>query len=268
MILFSKTIEKSGVYSFKIKWRQESESTNSNNYCEISLYKNSIKVQNSKRIKWTTYTELVRDNILLWEWDTFEVKALSWSTSFYCEIVSREFWYKWNWSYTSDVYYNPSLEKDVIYTFPNIEWKIKFSCYVWSNSTYATIFDIYKNWESIYNRKSTSGWDVSLNIELLETDTLTFGWRSSASGVQATNKVTDVVITYFWEPIRLTPTMLKPIWQIAPATSFWEVNWNFKGWQFIWETTDIITWDIALWNAVGYLVVNYNWNALKIPYYL
>lgn len=267
-ILFSKTIEKSGVYSFKIKWRQESESTNGNNYWEISLYRNSSSLQSSKRIKWTTYTELIRDNIILWEWDTFEVKALSWSTSFYCEIVSREFWYKWNWSYTSDIYYNPSLEKDVIYTFPNIEWKIKFSCYVWSNSTYSTIFDIYKNWESIYNRKSTSSWNVSVNIDLLETDTLTFGWRSSASSVQASNKVMDVIITYFWEPIRLTPTTIKEIWNIWTATAFWEVNWNFKGWQFIWETTDIITWDIALWNAVGYLVVNYNWNALKIPYYL
>lgn len=102
----------------------------------------------------------------------------------------------------------------------------------------------------------------------METDTLTFGWRSSASSVQASNKVMDVIITYFWEPIRLTPTTIKEIWNIWTATAFWEVNWNFKGWQFIWETTDIITWDIALWNAVGYLVVNYNWNALKIPYYL
>lgn len=67
--------------------------------------------------------------------------------------------------------------------------------------------------------------------------------------------------------IQLRPYSIKPIWNIWVATSFWMINWLFKWGQFVGTNTSVTTGTITLWNAVGYLEVNYLWEIYKIPYY-
>lgn len=137
------------------------------------------------------------------------------------------------------------------------------------NSNYRTQISIYKNWTEIYTKYTTNqNYWMTHYRDVEAGDIISRKVYTTVSGKGSPNNITDVTITYFWKPIQLAPTVVKDIWIIWVWTSFWEVNNEFKGWQFIWETTDVVTGSKALWNAVGYLVVNYNWNALKIPYYL
>lgn len=69
--------------------------------------------------------------------------------------------------------------------------------------------------------------------------------------------------------IRLQPRLMKDLWQIAIWTSLWEwVDWKFYGWFMIEKSETATTWSITPWNFQWYITTNFNWEIIKIPYYL
>lgn len=64
------------------------------------------------------------------------------------------------------------------------------------------------------------------------------------------------------------PREIVEIWWQATTTLFGrDVSWKFVWWIITWFSSSVTTWSITLWNAVGYLEINYNWTIVKVPYY-
>lgn len=68
------------------------------------------------------------------------------------------------------------------------------------------------------------------------------------------------------------PTLIvnevKWIWQSVSWVTFWNsYDETFTWWVMVTTADNAWTWSITLWNAVWYLVVRFNWQFYKIPYY-
>ena len=50
-------------------------------------------------------------------------------------------------------------------------------------------------------------------------------------------------------------------------TIYWMDDWVYKWWIMLEKSSSANTWEITLWNAVGYISVNFNGEIIKIPYY-
>ena len=69
--------------------------------------------------------------------------------------------------------------------------------------------------------------------------------------------------------IGLQPRLMKNLWEIAIWTSLWEwIDWKFYGWFMIEKSETATTWSITPWNFQWYITTNFNWEIIKIPYYL
>jgi len=69
-------------------------------------------------------------------------------------------------------------------------------------------------------------------------------------------------------PINWKVSKLLNIWDLWVINIYWKSDdWKYYWWIITWTTDTVETGEITLWNAVGYLEVNYNWNIVKIPYY-
>lgn len=69
-------------------------------------------------------------------------------------------------------------------------------------------------------------------------------------------------------PINWKVSNLINIWDLWVINIYWKSDdWKYYWWIITWTTDTVETGEITLWNAVGYLEVNYNWNIVKIPYY-
>ena len=267
---------KKGIYTVKIKAKTDSASWNY--YYNLNIRKTNrdwALVWSTQIVQTTTVKEFVWNDLSFDEWD---IIAVCWyyASSTTITISSIEIWPNTQ-GYPQSVIYkeasptiNLSNNPDgTIYTIPIREWRIGFSCSLKWNWSYATYVYIYKNWTQIFSDKesTTTPKTVYTSIDVSKNDKISRKFYKGDSSL-GSNTATNVVIVTAWTDIPLKPTEVKNIGTIWIWTSFWEVNNEFKGWQFIWETTEVITWDITLWNAMGYLVVNYKGNALKIPYYL
>ena len=67
--------------------------------------------------------------------------------------------------------------------------------------------------------------------------------------------------------VYLTPKDVKSLWETTIALLYWNYNWEFNWWIFLWKSSTATTWSITLWNAVWYITVNFNGEIIKIPYY-
>ena len=122
-------------------------------------------------------------------------------------------------------------------------------------------------WDKVLTYSAIEPWFLSLRISwwLYNSSSYRFQWKITQSSVTNTVKRNT---NYNYTP-KLKPRALKDIWWIWVTTSYWEHIDNSFVWMFvIWETTNIYTWDITLWNAVGYIEVKVNWKKIKLPYYL
>ena len=137
-------------------------------------------------------------------------------------------------------------------------------------STYPNLY-IYKNWTQVYYNyfEYSQNGKHEFSIESAVWDVFTMKatryqpWWSMAVRAATSNML---VITT-WSDIELRPSIIREIWTVWVATSYGKVNGVFKWGQFVGTTTSVTTGTIALWNAVGYLEVNYLWEIYKIPYY-
>jgi len=67
----------------------------------------------------------------------------------------------------------------------------------------------------------------------------------------------------------LIPTEVKAIWQLWFGISYWRLDdWTWYG-EFDWETsTTAITWNVALWNCLGFkTITDSNGEKYKVPVY-
>lgn len=68
--------------------------------------------------------------------------------------------------------------------------------------------------------------------------------------------------------VGLLPNLIKWIWELAVWTLYWMHKDNvFYWWIITWTTETVETGNITLWNAVGFLEINYNGQTVKVPYY-
>lgn len=66
-----------------------------------------------------------------------------------------------------------------------------------------------------------------------------------------------------------TPKIIKQLWDFITCFTYWiDTDWVFKWWIINGESTTATAWNITLWNAVWFLEINYNWEIVKVPYYL
>jgi len=82
---------------------------------------------------------------------------------------------------------------------------------------------------------------------------------------------------YTWSYLSIQPSHLTPSWYPDEVKNIWETteviiygtnkDWVYIWGVIVWETNDIKTWSITLWNAVWFLEINYNWEIVKVPYY-
>ncbi len=82
---------------------------------------------------------------------------------------------------------------------------------------------------------------------------------------------------YTWSYLSIQPSHLTPSWYPDEVKNIWETteviiygtnkDWVYIWGVIVWETTDIKTGSITLWNAVWFLEINYNWEIVKVPYY-
>ena len=66
----------------------------------------------------------------------------------------------------------------------------------------------------------------------------------------------------------IRPTSLKDIWQTTTWTIYWKhIDNTYYWWIMIEKTEEAYTWNITPWNFAWYIVVNFNWELIRIPYY-
>ena len=80
----------------------------------------------------------------------------------------------------------------------------------------------------------------------------------------------DVYIYKMRIPVlKITPYDIKALWAVAICFLYWiDSDGVYKGGLMVEKSTTHTTGSISLWNAVGFISINFNWEILKIPYYL
>jgi len=123
-------------------------------------------------------------------------------------------------------------------------------------------------------------WNVILDYNTLET----WNYTSALFDVKSGDVIT--ITTTWWWPgrannvnltlymskndaaLELTPRELKSLWNLATWTLYWRhTNHTYYWGIMLSKETTATTGSITLWNAVGYIKVNLNWEIVKIPYY-
>ena len=162
----------------------------------------------------------------------------------------------WTYSFTSDVTWTITFRYDVA---RGSEW-----------SQYAPQITINKNGIEVYKLNwDGNTWPKMFELEVNTGDVIDMKTERSYEPASQTvvRQIKNMTVVTSWSDIELRPSIIREIWTVWVATSYGKVNGVFKWGQFVGTTTSVTTGTIALWNAVGYLEVNYLWEIYKIPYY-
>lgn len=260
----SQAVEHTGTYTVKIKAKVGN--INDKWYLLRIDKDSSTWIWAQQIVQTLDLTEFVWRGLYLEAGDNIILKWCYGNGSVTLTCSSIELWLEWNGNYTNVVYYWETFTKNTLYYYTSNFWKLLVKFDLWASTTYATNLYLYKNWNLVYLKSTKDNWTyLSPTIDMQSGDVLSWKWNSTWTN--ASFYVKNLSISFLWEPVYLTPTEVKEIWEEVSATSFWTVNWEFKGWQFVWETTEVLTGEIVLWNAVWFLTVNYKGSILKIPYY-
>ena len=169
--------------------------------------------------------------------------------------------------------YNSSGDISVNYTVPETNtYSIVYRLYA-NYTQYTYWMGIMKNWTVLVSSASNNYWrrcEVRYNGTLTAGDVITVQhggvpiWAAEITINYTKTFMVKPVTKIYWYPIET-----KNIWEIGKATiQGIHPNDNNYKWGVILKTdTAATTGSITLWNAVGFLVVNFNWNLVKIPYY-
>lgn len=128
-----------------------------------------------------------------------------------------------------------------------------------------------------WNYNDSSYHNVSIPITYIKGHQITVkyvvnDWTKRAGTIDRTTYITLTLspLLYKWlNAIREYPKHIESIWSTAQFVLYGvsDIDATFKNWVFIDKETEAITGDIAPWNFVGYIKVNFNWEIIKIPYY-
>ena len=238
--------------------RQINDTVNDTNYyviaCDSSQYSEAL---NYIKVNWSTRTKSLQMPYCISSW--FSSSALS------KKGILADLWIQTSlWTGSATVLYTATKS-----------WKYKFIC-------------------SLYN-SSGSWWHyLKLYLNGNEQNQVAAFWTNNSETIQC-EQVFDMVawdVLYwiathwsYWswsvtnmklyseksplESIPLRPSEIFSIWQMWYWTSYWTFSGDnkFYGWIMLWTNEKATTWNITLWNAVGYITVNLNGEIVKIPYY-
>ena len=150
-------------------------------------------------------------------------------------------------------------------------YSITYRLYTTDNYTYGhTITSEQQGQLASQTSQPRSYQTLSRSGDLTAWDTLTFShWWVTIKG---SSLQINYAVTYAPAPVvkaPLVPLDKKDLWGLCKCFSFWlnPKNDVFEWWLVVGQTNSVTTGSIALGNAVWYLVINYNWNLVKVPYY-
>lgn len=97
-------------------------------------------------------------------------------------------------------------------------------------------------------------------------------WDTLLVKLEASNSAHfyNTTINIKWEWFSKLPIYIsevKGIGEFITGKIYWKIDKEYIGWIMLKKDTTATTWNISLWNAVGYITINFNWEVLKIPYY-
>lgn len=133
--------------------------------------------------------------------------------------------------------------------------------YLYVNGTKLTTYSYYASTRNDFSiNKDLNKWDVVKVTVKWYNSAYKLGVRTLYSGI----KYMDNLIVW----VGGTPKQIKAIWEFIVVHLYGNNDKGvYKGGIITGTTNSVTTGSITLWNAVGYLEVNYNWNIVKIPYY-
>lgn len=97
------------------------------------------------------------------------------------------------------------------------------------------------------------------------------GWSQTTNRMKFYRAYIDLVLCEFkatndWF---IRPTLLKDLWQTTTWTIYWKhIDNTYYWWIMIEKSETATTWSITPWNFQWYITTNFNWEIIKIPYYL
>ena len=171
----------------------------------------------------------------------------------------------------SQINSNSDLNPNTFYVEESGYYSIQYKLYTNDNYTYGHVITS-ANEGQLASQQSQprSRQTLTRSGNLTAGDTLTFShWGVT---IIASQLIINYTVSYAPIPVvkyYLDPLELKTLWELAKTFLYWiDPKDNIYKWGIIlWNSSSATTGSITLWNAVGFLVVNYNWNLVKIPYY-
>jgi hypothetical protein len=124
-------------------------------------------------------------------------------------------------------------------------------------------------------------WVAVLDWDCGTTEATTYSilleWINAGDTITLSVYTTWDIIRYNWcrctykkgaHQIPLEPRDSVELWETCHAMSYWNsLDNTFKWWIIVWSSASATTGEITLWNAVGFLEINYNGQIVKVPYY-
>lgn len=238
---------------------QENNTVNDSNYyviaCDNSQYSEAL---NYIKVNWSTRTKSLRMPYCVSNW--FSDSALS------------------KKGILADLWIQTSISNDsatVLYTATK-SWEYKFTCSLYnSSSSWAHYMRLYLNWNQQNQVAYFSSWvqagtvECEQIFEMKAWDILYWYadhwsyWSWNVSNMKLYSEKSPL------ESVPLRPVEVKNIGEIWYWVSYWNYprDNKFYWWIIIWTNQKATTWNITLWNAVGFITVNLNGEIVKIPYY-
>lgn len=144
----------------------------------------------------------------------------------------------------------------------------------WSNSLSITYCYVSVNGNVVASGSNWPSWSGDANFTatftVMKWDVVKVAWQRY--NYWSWN-VHDIYVTYTYATvsdnvIKAYPRDVYPIWQLWFATLYWKHNNGlYYWWLIVGKATSATTWSVTLWNAVWYLLMDLNWQIVKIPYY-
>lgn len=223
-------------------------------YSQISEAFRFVSVNGSTRTR-SSYMPYAISN---WFMDRLLVKTKGWKVQyFYDNTTTKVTW---------------TGSKTVTYTVP-VDWD--FYCTVagysesWTGFDYSITVDwVWLTWtDTNYATTKTARPYIFVLRWLTAWKVITFTIASRGSWWNATYSYSKVEL-YKWEEVWWLPKSVRTIWNNWYITLLGKhIDDKFLWWIMLGKDTVAGNWDIVLWNAVGYISVNFNWEVIKIPYY-
>jgi hypothetical protein len=199
-----------------------------------------------------------------------KVKTTSWSFTQSVAMIATSWWW---WDATYNVFTAP---KTWNYT---VKIRVRNTNYSWWTSWQLQWMNSTVSWNTYAYEWDSSWWvwiDCVVNVTAWVTITIKMQrwsywswWWDQASATF--EEYWDVWIMPSWEWTSyfiLRPRTIENIWNDVSCTLYWEhVDWVYKWWVMLKTATTATSWSISTSNFVWYIVVNLNWNLVKIPYY-